>query len=128
MLKIKRVYDGIDANDGQRILIDRLWPRGLSKEKARIDLWMRELTPSSDLRKWFSHRPERWTEFRQRYFDELKGKKDLVKQLKEVAQNNTVTLLYASKDKERNNAQVLFDFLKGKRAWECLRISKTHLD
>ncbi|MFQ5714327.1 MAG: DUF488 domain-containing protein, partial [Candidatus Scalinduaceae bacterium] len=59
MLKIKRVYDGIDANDGQRILIDRLWPRGLSKEKVRIDLWIRELAPSSDLRKWFSHRPER---------------------------------------------------------------------
>jgi uncharacterized protein YeaO (DUF488 family) len=114
-LKIKRVYDGIDANDGQRILIDRLWSRGLSKEKARIVLWMRELAPSSDLRKWFSHRPERWQEFRQRYFDELKGKKDLVKQLKEVAQNNTVTLLYAAKDKERNNARVLFDFLKSKR-------------
>ncbi len=114
-MKIKRVYDGIDANDGQRILIDRLWPRGLSKEKARIVLWMRELAPSSDLRKWFSHRPERWTEFRQRYFDELKGKRDLVRQLKDMIKNNTVTLLYAAKDKERNNARVLFDFLKRKQ-------------
>lgn len=115
MLKIKRVYDMPDARDGQRVLVDRLWPRGLSKEKARIDLWMREIAPSNELRKWFSHRPERWPEFRQRYFDELKGKADLIRQLKGMVKNKTVTLLYAAKDKEKNNARALFDFLKGKK-------------
>jgi len=113
MFKIKRIYEGYDLSDGTRVLVDRLWPRGLSKEKAKIDLWMKEIAPSDNLRKYFAHKKERWEEFRSMYLKELKSKKELIKQLKDLAKNSKVTLLYSAKDKRRNNAVVLLELLKG---------------
>lgn len=112
MLKIKRIYESACKGDGVRILIDRLWPRGFTKEKARIDKWVKEIAPSDDLRRRFSHKEERWQDFKKRYLEELEEKEELIKELKALSKNKTVTLLYAAKDKERNNAKVLLEFLK----------------
>lgn len=112
MLKIKRVYEKIGKDDGMRILADRLWPRGLSKEDAKIDKWLREIAPSNRLRKWFAHRGERWEEFKRRYKEELKDKKNLLNELKKLSKNSAITLLYAAKDKQRNNALALLGFLE----------------
>lgn len=114
MFEIKRAYDKPDKNDGMRILVDRLWPRGLKKEESGIDHWMKEIAPSSNLRKWFSHKEEHWHEFRSRYLEELKGKNELLEQLINLGKNNKVTLLYAATDEMRNNAQVLLEVLKKK--------------
>lgn len=115
-IKIKRIYDEAESSDGTRILIDRLWPRGVSKEKAAIDEWMRDIAPSDALRGWFGHRPERWTEFKKRYRKELAeaDKKRLVETLKRISKISTVTLLYSAKD-EHNNAVALEGFLGKKR-------------
>ncbi len=108
MIKIKRVYKSADENDGYRILVDRLWPRGVSKEKAKLDLWMKDIAPSNNLRKWFNHDPTRWDEFQNKYNEELKEKKELLKQIKELEDNkSTVTLVYGAKNEENNNAIVL---------------------
>lgn len=112
MIKVKRIYEKVDEDDGMRILIDRLWPRGLSKKNARIDTWMKDISPSDSLRKWFGHKEERWREFKARYLKELKNKRELIKELKMLSKNKVVTLLYAAKDEKRNNAQVLLIFLK----------------
>lgn len=112
MLKIKRVYEKPGPSDGERILVDRLWPRGLSKKRAKIDKWMKDIAPSDGLRKWFSHKEERWEGFKTRYSKELKYKKDLIKELKMLSKNKSVTLLYSAKDEERNNAVALLEFLK----------------
>ncbi len=113
MIKLKRVYDKYSSEDGFRILVDRLWPRGVSKEKAHIDLWLKEIAPSDELRKWFSHDPERWEEFAKRYFRELKDHSDVVRELKDILRKNrTVTFVYSAKDKERNNAITLNEFLR----------------
>lgn len=115
MFKIKRVYEKFEKTDGIRILVDRLWPRGLNKQKAKIDFWMKEISPSNNLRNRFSHRPERWEEFRQRYFKELKSKKELIRQFENLEEKNKmITLVYAAKDEQRNNAIVLLEFLKGR--------------
>lgn len=111
MFKIKRVYEKQESRDGKRILVDRLWPRGLSKDKAKIDYWMKEIAPSDALRKLFAHKPEHWPEFRERYFGELRNKEDLFKELRILSKNKTVTLLYAARDEKRNNAQVLYEFI-----------------
>lgn len=111
MFETKRVYEKPARNDGTRVLIDRLWPRGLKKEEAAIDYWMKEIAPSDTLRKWFAHKEERWQEFKSRYMKELKEKNELLKQLIDLGKNKKVTLLYAAKDEERNNAQVLLDIL-----------------
>ena len=107
MLKIKRIYDGASAQDGARILIDRLWPRGMKKEQAAIDDWLKEISPSDSLRKWFSHDPSRWVEFKSKYKKELETKQEIIEQLRKHARHGTVTLLYAAKDTEHNNAVVL---------------------
>ena len=107
MIKIKRIYDSCDKNDGFRVLVDRLWPRGVSKDKAKIDLWFKDIAPSDGLRKWFGHKEERWEEFKKRYLKELKGKKELLEQLKTMDKKGVVTLLYAARDEVRNNAVVL---------------------
>ncbi len=112
MFEIKRVYEEPAKNDGTRVLIDRLWPRGLKKEEAAVDYWMKEIAPSDTLRKWFAHKEERWQEFKSRYRKELKEKNEFLKQLIDLGKNKKVTLLYAAKDEERNNAQVLLDILK----------------
>jgi len=113
MIRIKRAYEQSSKDDGFRILVDRLWPRGVSKDKAHLDLWMKEVAPSDDLRKWFSHDPERWNEFEDRYKAELKDKNNLIKKIKGIEKNKgKVTLIYSAKDKEHNNAVVLENILK----------------
>jgi uncharacterized protein YeaO (DUF488 family) len=113
MIRIKRAYETPEEADGLRFLVDRLWPRGLTKEKARIDGWLKELAPSAPLRKWFAHREERWEEFRRRYFAELRERSDLVDDLRRRSRRGGVTLIYAAKDEERNNAAVILEFLRG---------------
>lgn len=116
MFEIKRVYEKPDESDGIRVLVDRLWPRGIKKEDARIDHWMKEIAPSDNLRKWFGHKEDRWEEFKSRYFEELKEKSDLLKQLMDLGEKKKVTLLYGAKDTEKNNARVLLELLKKRRA------------
>ncbi|MFW6125737.1 MAG: DUF488 domain-containing protein [Chloroflexota bacterium] len=109
MLNAKRVYDSTDDADGQRILVDRLWPRGIRSEDARVDSWMKELAPSNSLRKWFGHDPEKWAEFKRRYVTELRAA-DKTRALQDIAQaaaRGNVTLVYSAKDREYNNAIVL---------------------
>lgn len=112
--EIKRVYEEPRRADGMRILVDRLWPRGLSKERARVDLWLKDIAPSTELRKWFSHDPNKWSEFQTRYRQELKSKADLVAILKEKAAKGPVTLLFGAKDEEHNEAVVLQSLLQSK--------------
>lgn len=115
MLKIKRVYERFDPEDGFRILIDRIWPRGESKEKAHLDLWLKDLAPSTDLRKWFGHDPEKFPEFKTRYLAELTGenKQAALNQLKSLLQEHpVVTLIYSAKDEVHNNAVVLQELLE----------------
>jgi len=115
MIRIKRIYDPIDESDGKRILVDRLWPRGVSKEKAAIHEWMKEVAPSHELRKWF-HEHENFGEFEERYRKELVGdesKIPLLQQLRKWADEGTVTLLYSAKDEERNQAVVLAEIVRG---------------
>lgn len=108
MIKLKRVYLTPAKNDGCRVLVDRLWPRGLSKQKARVDVWLRDIAPSTALRKWYGHAPERWPEFRRRYAQELKAQPETMRQLRTLLKAHaTVTLLFSSKEVERNNAVAL---------------------
>lgn len=106
-IKIKRVYELPDQHDGRRILVDRLWPRGLTKEKAGIDLWLKEIAPSTELRKWFDHDPGRWEEFKDRYLAELKDNHEQIRLLKQELDKGIVTLVYAAKDEEHNQAIVI---------------------
>jgi len=113
MIKIKRIYDPPTNEDGFRILVDRLWPRGLSKDKAKVDLWLREIAPSDELRKWFSRDLEKWKDFKKKYEKELKGKKALLHKIKQIErEKEIVTLLYSAKDEEHNDAVVLMDILQ----------------
>jgi uncharacterized protein YeaO (DUF488 family) len=113
MIKIKRAYESSSEDDGFRILVDRIWPRGVSKEKANLDTWMKEIAPSNDLRKWFSHDPKKWEEFENKYKKELEEKKDIIREIKEIEKDKgKVTLIYSAKDKEHNNAVVLEHILK----------------
>jgi uncharacterized protein YeaO (DUF488 family) len=107
MVKLRRVYEGRQAGDGLRILVDRLWPRGLTAAKVGIDEWMKDIAPSDDLRKWFSHKPERWEEFRQKYIEELSvpEKAEFLNRLVQMAKSGDITLVFGAKDTERNNAQ-----------------------
>ncbi len=113
-VQTKRVYEPPAGDDGYRVLIDRVWPRGLSREKAAIDEWARELAPTTELRKWFGHKPERFDEFRQRYREELRAHEGEVDALRARAREETVTLLFGARDTEHNNAVVLAE-LVGKR-------------
>ena len=114
-LHIKRAYDEPEAGDGQRILVDRLWPRGLAKAKAHIDHWAKEIAPSDALRHWFGHDPDRWAEFQRRYGEELDANGDEVAALRERIGGRTATLLFAAHDADHNNAVALRDFLTAKR-------------
>ncbi|HVN24746.1 MAG TPA: DUF488 domain-containing protein [Syntrophorhabdales bacterium] len=111
MVGIKRVYDVPTRQDGKRILVDRLWPRGVKKDPKVVDDWMKEIAPSDDLRKWFSHDPAKWVEFKRRYKKELETKRELVEQLRRQARGGQLTLLYAAKDTEHNNAVVLKEII-----------------
>ena len=114
-MKIKRVYEKPEKDDGTRILVDRLWPRGLTKEKAAVDLWLKDIAPSTALRKWFNHDPGKWQEFIMRYREELKNNKKQVFILKNELYKE-VTLLYASKDEQHNEALVLKEMFEKKPA------------
>jgi uncharacterized protein YeaO (DUF488 family) len=105
--RIKRVYEPPDKHDGRRILVDRLWPRGLTKEKAGIDLWLKDIAPSTELRKWFSHNPDRWEEFKERYLAELKDNSGQIQLLKQELDKGNVTLVYSAKDEKHNQAVVI---------------------
>jgi len=109
---LKRIYDAPAPGDGQRILVDRLWPRGVSKEKAALDLWLKDVAPSNELRKSFGHDPAKWDDFHRRYTAELQANKDAVDQLSAALKKGTVTLLYGARDTEHNEAVVLRDFLQ----------------
>jgi uncharacterized protein YeaO (DUF488 family) len=111
-IKLKRAYEPPEKSDGARILVDRLWPRGVSKNSARIDCWLKEIAPSDALRKWFGHDPEKWTEFRNRYAGELAKRPLAVAQLKQFVGKGTVTLVYGAKDERHNNAVALKKYLE----------------
>ncbi|SFW24955.1 Uncharacterized conserved protein YeaO, DUF488 family [Nitrosovibrio sp. Nv17] len=113
-LELKRAYDSPAASDGMRVLVDRLWPRGLSKATGRIDVWAKDIAPSADLRRWYGHEPEKWPEFRRRYQEELKANASALTELAaRVADSgaDTITLLFGAKDATRNNAVVLKEYL-----------------
>ena len=108
---LKRAYEAASTDDGQRVLVDRLWPRGVSKEKAAIDLWLKEIAPSTALRQWFGHDPKRWDEFRQRYRAELDANSEAVQQLRDVIRKGRTTLVYGARDEAHNDAVVLADYI-----------------
>lgn len=113
MIRIKRVYEKASKEDGWRVLVDRLWPRGMKKEAAHIDLWMKEIAPSDALRKWFGHEPARWVEFQRKYRCELAKKEQLIAELRDAEKKHrTVTLLFGAKDEEHNQAVALAELLK----------------
>lgn len=112
VLKVKRIYEAPVPSDGYRILVDRVWPRGVSKERAKIALWMKEIAPSTGLRKWFGHDPERWPEFQKRYRQELRAHADLTETIRQLEKEHpVVTLLFGARDEEHNQAVALRDFL-----------------
>ncbi len=113
-IQIKRVYEDKSKDDGYRVFVYRLWPRGVSKEDAHFDEWMKELAPSTELRKWFNHKPERFDEFSKRYKKELKEKEKKLDELRDITKTKKVTLLFAAKDTEINNAVVIRDVLMEK--------------
>ncbi|WP_018233915.1 DUF488 domain-containing protein [Thioalkalivibrio thiocyanodenitrificans] len=118
-ISLRRVHAEPQAEDGLRVLVDRLWPRGLRKADAAVDLWLREIAPSHELRRWFGHDPARWTEFRARYRDELAGRPDRLRELMAHCRRGPVTLLYAARDGDRNNAVVLLEVLREELAEEA---------
>lgn len=122
MIRIKRTYEPRARGDGQRLLVERLWPRGMKKEALRADAWLKEVAPSTQLRQWFGHRPERWREFRRRYGKELAANPDAWAPILDASRRRTVTLLYSARDIEHNGAVVLREFLAKREA----RHSRSH--
>jgi uncharacterized protein YeaO (DUF488 family) len=115
MVQLKRVYEKPSRKDGIRVLVDRLWPRGLTKERAAVKLWLKDVAPSTELRKWFGHDPAKWKQFQVRYRKELGEKKEALDLLRRKAEEHTVTLVYGARDEEHNEAQVLKRILEGHR-------------
>ncbi len=114
MIRVKRVYEAVEKADGQRVLVERLWPRGMKKEEAHLKAWLKEVAPSPELRKWYSHDVSRWPEFQKRYLEELKkdeAHREAVAELRRLAREGDLTLVYAAKDEEHNSATVLKRFL-----------------
>jgi uncharacterized protein YeaO (DUF488 family) len=111
-IQIRRVYEAPNPEDGLRVLVDRLWPRGLSKSATQVNLWLKDIAPSDKLRQWFNHDPARWEEFLKRYGRELEGQPKAVRDLKRLARKQVVTLLYAARDREHNNAVALRKYLE----------------
>lgn len=112
VMEIKRIYEKPEKSDGYRILVDRLWPRGISKETAEVDEWIKDIAPSTELRKWFAHEPEKFPEFKKRYKEELKAHTEELKKIHLLSKNQTVTLLYSAKDTQYNQAVVLLEVLQ----------------
>ena len=115
MIRIKRVYEKSERKDGTRILVDGIWPRGVSKASAHLDLWLKEVAPSTELRQWFGHDPVRWEEFRSRYFGELADKEDATAQIRAATSKGDVTLVYSARDERHNNAVALKQYLSKAR-------------
>ena len=111
-IAVKRAYEAPDKADGQRVLVDRIWPRGVRKEDAELTLWLKEIAPSDELRKWFGHEPERWAEFQERYRAELDGNGEAVAELRGLLREGRVTLLYGAHDEAHNNAVALAEYLR----------------
>lgn len=109
---IKRVYEKPEKADGKRVLVDRIWPRGVSKEDAKLDDWVKDIAPTTDLRKWFDHKPERYDEFKKKYKEELRSKKEDIEKLQKIAKSEKLTLIYSAKNEEMNQAVVLKEFLE----------------
>lgn len=124
MIQLKRVYDKRGPQDGARFLVERLWPRGIRKTDLHMDGWLKEVGPSDQLRKWFSHDPAKWTEFQHRYFKELDQRRDAWQPILDAAEHGTVTLLYSSHDTEHNNAVALKSFLDAKRTHKSVPSSR----
>jgi uncharacterized protein YeaO (DUF488 family) len=112
MVQVKRIYEPAGKDDGARVLIDRIWPRGVTKAEAALDLWLKDIAPSSELRKWFGHDPARWEEFRTRYGEELDGNGETVARLRDLMAKGPVTLLYSAHDAAYNQAVALQDYLR----------------
>jgi uncharacterized protein YeaO (DUF488 family) len=112
MIRLKRAYEPASLRDGKRFLVERLWPRGIKKEKLKLDGWLKDVAPSTELRKWFAHDPEKWDDFRKRYFEELKHNIEAWQPLVAAAEKGTVTLIFSSHDQEHNNAVALKQFLE----------------
>ena len=115
MIQLKRAYEPSSCEDGSRILVERLWPRGVTKKEAAIDFWMKEIAPSAELRKWFGHDPARWEQFEQRYWEELRANPKAVETLKRACAHGNVTFVYAAHDQEHNGALALKEFLQHRR-------------
>ncbi len=111
-IKLKRAYEKPESGDGIRILVERLWPRGVSKKDAKLDLWLKDVAPSNELRKWYGHDPEKWTEFKKRYFAELDGEKAAVDELRNAVKEKDVTFVYGSKEETYNSAAALREYLE----------------
>jgi len=111
-IRLKRAYDPVEKDDGQRVLVDRIWPRGISKDKARIDWWPKDIAPSKELRQWFGHDPGKWDEFQERYFQELQEHIQLLEDLRKMAGRSRVTLVFSSREERINNAVALKDYLE----------------
>ena len=114
-LSLERVYETPARMDGVRILVERLWPRGLSKEKARIDLWLKDVAPSAELRQWFGHAPEKWIEFKKRYFEELASRQDAIDTILERLQDGPVVFVFASRETRFNNAVALKEYIEARK-------------
>ena len=114
MITLKRAYEPVSHSDGARLLVERLWPRGVSKAKLRVDAWLKEAGPSTELRKWFSHEPEKWDEFRRRYFRELDSRPEAWQRIVSAARRGRVTLVYSSHDTQHNNAVALQEYVQAK--------------
>lgn len=112
MLKTKRIYEKPEKSDGTRVLVDRLWPRGIKKEEADIDLWLKDIAPDTELREWYSHEPRRWREFKLRYFKELDQKEILIKKIAGLNKRKTVTLLFSAKEEKMNQAEALKQYIE----------------
>ena len=124
MIRLKRAYDAMSRTDGTRFLVERLWPRGVSKAKLQLDAWLKEVGPSSALRKWFSHDPDKWNEFRRRYFRELGSQPEAWQPIMSAARRGRVTLVYSSRDMQHNNAVALQQFLR-RKARQRVRSKRT---
>jgi len=112
LLKVKRIYETASSDDGKRILVDRLWPRGIKKSEVKIDEWLKEIAPSDELRKWFAHDPSKWQAFKRKYAHEIEEKSDLIQQLRKETEREAVTLVYSAKDNEHNNAVALKEIIE----------------
>ncbi len=115
MIKIKRAYDEVSDDDGYRILVGRLWPRGVTKERAAVALWLKDVAPSTELREWFGHDPRKWDEFKERYWKELDDRRNDVETIWKKAREGTVTLVYSARDREHNTAQALKEYIELRR-------------